>query len=193
MDVTLIKVTLDADFSPLHAALLAEPPNKVKHARLLDYKHYLCWQWREKVLTFYCIDFRCFCALETNLHIAKCSLRLWYIPKQFVVEFVFFFSIVVTVACSWVTLPCSVWVVSLTNNKASPRVCACVWRFILCMASGLMKLVGGKQGLFNGSHDITFSLDYRRLDDGSSPVYGNNRWANRKDWGFCLIAFVRPL
>lgn len=68
-----------------------------------------------------------------------------------------------------------------------------VWRFILCMASGLMKLVGGKQGLFNGSHDITFSLDYRRLDDGSSPVYGNNRWANRKDWGFCLIAFIRPL
>lgn len=47
-------------------------------------------------------------------------------------------------------------------------------------------IVKGQLGLFNGSHDITFSLDYRRLDDGSIPGYGNNRWADGKHVGMCV-------
>ncbi len=52
----------------------------------------------------------------------------------------------------------------------------------LCMAHGLLYCVGGQLGLFNGSHDVTFSTDYRRLDDGSPPGYSNNRW----DVGLCV-------
>lgn len=54
------------------------------------------------------------------------------------------------------------------------------------MANGLLFCVGGQLGLFNGSYNITFSLDYRRLDDGSTPGYGNNRWADRKDVGLSV-------
>ncbi|MEQ2193613.1 hypothetical protein XENOCAPTIV_005955 [Xenoophorus captivus] len=43
------------------------------------------------------------------------------------------------------------------------------------MARELTYRIKGQQERFNGSHDVTFSLDYRRLDDGSSPGYGNNR------------------
>lgn len=60
----------------------------------------------------------------------------------------------------------------------------------LCLASAWrvdsVQRVGGQLELFNGSYDITFSLDYRRLDDGSPPVYSNNRWADRKDLGMCV-------
>lgn len=58
------------------------------------------------------------------------------------------------------------------------------------MAYGLMHCVGGQLGLFNGSNDITFSLDYRRLDDGSTPGYSNNRWAHRKDAGLYVRNIV---
>lgn len=59
-------------------------------------------------------------------------------------------------------------------------MCACVRIMLsLCMGIGHLWYVGG---LFNGSHDITFSLDYRRLDDGSPPGYSSNRWANRQDF-----------
>lgn len=56
----------------------------------------------------------------------------------------------------------------------------------LSMASALVLSIRGKPGLFNGSHDVTFSLDYRRLDDGSPPGYSNNRWADKKDVGLCV-------
>lgn len=58
--------------------------------------------------------------------------------------------------------------------------------FCLCMAKILTYRIKGQQEQFNGSHDVIFSLDYRRLDDGSSPGYGNNRWAYGKERCFCL-------
>lgn len=48
------------------------------------------------------------------------------------------------------------------------------WTAVMCQRSARA---------VNGSHDVTFSLDYRRLDDGSPPGYSNNRWANRQVGG----------
>lgn len=89
---------------------------------------------------------------------------------------------VVRIACSCVKLPPSV--------SVSLRACV---RFTpsLCMATGLLHCVTGQPGLFNGSYDITFSLDYRRLDDGSSSGYSNNRWAKREDVGLNAAVCVR--
>lgn len=88
---------------------------------------------------------------------------------------------------------------SLTQLTKRVPPCMCVraealhlhgeWMPVTCCRSARL----AQASCFNSSHDVTFSLDYRRLDDGSPPGYSNNRWADKRGCRGVCVREVPPL